>query len=178
MNMYLIYRFTSKTSNKSYIGLTSKTIEQRWLGHCQESKRRQKYHFHRAIAAYGIEDWSSEILMSNIPTLDEANKWEMHFIKKYRTFEPDVGYNMTLGGDGCRANESTKKKLSEKLKGRKDCKGIPHPGKRKKVICLTTGILYESLKKAEEITGISGSNICQCCLGKRKTAGNMEWKFA
>ena len=176
--MYIIYRHTSKTSGKSYIGLTSKSIEERWRGHCRDAMKKQKYYFHRAIAAYGIDDWLHETLMSNISTLDEANKWETHFIKLYRTFEPEVGYNLTLGGDGCKANDETRKKISQKLKGRKDCKGVPHPAKRKKVICITTQQEFESIKHAAESTGVNGGNICQTCLGKRKTAGNLEWKFA
>lgn len=36
---------------------------------------------------------------------------------------------------------------------------------------------YPSILQASKITGINDSNINQCCLGKRKTAGGFIWKL-
>lgn len=36
---------------------------------------------------------------------------------------------------------------------------------------------YQSAKEAERITGISNSNIIQCCKGKLKTTGGFVWKY-
>lgn len=46
----------------------------------------------------------------------------------------------------------------------------------KKVMCLETNIIYNSLKDAEINTGICSVNISQVCNGKRKTAGGFHWK--
>ena len=48
---------------------------------------------------------------------------------------------------------------------------------RKKVLCVETVITYDSVTAASEQTGINLSNISQCCLGKRKTAGGYHWQF-
>ena len=49
----------SKTSGKSYIGYTYKTIEARWEEHCHSTN---KHHFQHAIAKYGKDDWTHTIL--------------------------------------------------------------------------------------------------------------------
>ena len=50
--------------------------------------------------------------------------------------------------------------------------------KFKPVICVETGVVYKSLKEAEQLTGISQSCIGNCCKGTQKTAGKMHWKYA
>lgn len=47
----------------------------------------------------------------------------------------------------------------------------------KKVRCIETGIIYESVHEAARQTGISNGNISQCCNGKRKSAGGFHWEF-
>ena len=36
---------------------------------------------------------------------------------------------------------------------------------------------YPSTKEAERQTGCNSSHICQCCKGKRKSAGGFIWKY-
>lgn len=45
----------------------------------------------------------------------------------------------------------------------------------KKVMCIETGIIYNSIGQAERETEIS--HIGDCCLGKRKTSGGLHWEF-
>lgn len=47
----------------------------------------------------------------------------------------------------------------------------------KRVCCIETGIIYESLSEAARQTGIDKSSISKCCCGKRKTAGGFHWEF-
>ena len=47
----------------------------------------------------------------------------------------------------------------------------------KKVLCIETGVIYESLREAERLTGFSHGNISQCCNGKSKTCGGYLWEF-
>ena len=47
----------------------------------------------------------------------------------------------------------------------------------KKVLCIETGKVYDSMMKAERQTGINCSSISQCCNGKYKTAGGFHWCF-
>jgi len=110
--MYIIYMHTCTITNKSYIGLTKYTIEERFEGHVKSSEK-PKFHFHRAIKKYGRDSFVSEILESGIDTLDKANEREQFFISKYDTFHN--GYNMTIGGDTLYS--STKGKTYEEIYG-------------------------------------------------------------
>lgn len=67
-------------------------------------------------------------------------------------------------------NPELKIKLSELAKKRKN--------NTKKVICLETNKKYETIREAEKDTKISAWSIGQNCLGKRKSAGKLHWKFA
>lgn len=47
----------------------------------------------------------------------------------------------------------------------------------KRVQCIETKIIYESVSQAERETNICGANISKVCKGERKTAGGFHWKF-
>jgi len=47
----------------------------------------------------------------------------------------------------------------------------------KKVICIETNEVFNSLKEAEEKTGINRMCISNCCKGKQKKAGKYHWKY-
>lgn len=47
----------------------------------------------------------------------------------------------------------------------------------KKVKCITTGEIFESMNEAFRKTGIWTTNIAKCCNGKRKTAGGLQWQI-
>lgn len=49
--------------------------------------------------------------------------------------------------------------------------------KHKSVKCIETGVIYKSLKEAQEKTGVSQHCISNCCKGKQKTAGKLHWIF-
>ena len=47
----------------------------------------------------------------------------------------------------------------------------------RKVCCVETGVVYESLTVASEQTGICKSSISGACRGSRKTAGGTRWRY-
>lgn len=47
----------------------------------------------------------------------------------------------------------------------------------KKVICVETNIVYDSITKASNDTNIDKSSIGRVCNGVRKTAGGFHWRF-
>jgi len=47
----------------------------------------------------------------------------------------------------------------------------------RKIVCVETGIEYNSLKEVTEKTGINYKHLPDCCKGKRKTAGGYHWKY-
>lgn len=46
------------------------------------------------------------------------------------------------------------------------------------VMCVETGVVYESLTSAEAATGAKKGNISLVCSGRRKMAGGFHWKYA
>ena len=48
---------------------------------------------------------------------------------------------------------------------------------KKPILCIETGIQYDSLQEAENKTGISHSILSRCCNGKGYTAGGYHWRF-
>lgn len=109
VEMFTIYKWTSKESNKSYVGLTAKTAEERFEQHVSHSKN-PVYLFHKAIAKYGPENFVLEILEQNIETREEANEREIYYIDSHGTYES--GYNMTKGGEGGLSPEAIEKMLN------------------------------------------------------------------
>lgn len=102
MKVFLIYRHTCTVNQKSYIGLTSKTIETRWNEHCSDARNGSRLAFHCAIRKYGEEAWHHETLEVH-ETFEAACAAEVRLIAEHRTFlheATSVGYNMTRGGDG------------------------------------------------------------------------------
>lgn len=93
--IYHLYKHTSKTSGKSYIGITT-NLERRWYNHLYDSKNNPKYQFQKAIAIYGDTDWITEVICVS-KSRTNISDLEIQFISEYNTFKE--GYNMTLGGD-------------------------------------------------------------------------------
>lgn len=51
------------------------------------------------------------------------------------------------------------------------------PVNKKAVMCIETGVIYESTMDAERKTGIFASRISSCCTGKRNTTKGYHWKY-
>lgn len=98
----IIYKATSKTSGKCYIGETLTTLEERKYSHEKHASsfNTPKYKFQNAINELGFDDFEWEILEElNALTTKELKKIlhikERYYIKKYNTFEN--GYNSSRG---------------------------------------------------------------------------------
>lgn len=100
-----IYKCTCVISGKSYVGLTTKTIEERKKEHLHSSynpnDNTYKTHLHSAIRKYGIEnfEWSivEEIEGSDITTVIATLRGlEVKYVAFYDSFHN--GYNLTPGG--------------------------------------------------------------------------------
>ncbi len=76
---------------------------------------------------------------------------------------------------GKKHTEETIKKMSEIKKGKKN----PQTSLRmsKKVICLDTGIIYDSVKKASEQMGIKKGGIAECARGELKQTKGYRFKY-
>ena len=108
-----IYKITSKTSNKSYIGKTTKGFQKRFNEHINNAKRGQLSHFYNAIRKYGENDFKIEVLETNVD-IEVLGDREKYWINTFNTYNGE-GYNMNEGGgNGHRPHsEETRKKISE-----------------------------------------------------------------
>lgn len=114
---YCVYAHINKTNGKIYVGQTCKKPRERWsngIGYKYNS------HFWASIQKYGWDGFEHEIIASNL-TKEEADNFERLLIEKLNTINPDFGYNMTLGGEGCAGcfpSDETRNKISKKARAR------------------------------------------------------------
>lgn len=91
---------------------------------------------------------------------------------------------------GRRLSEKSKQKISDHKRGVKrgpftrehiENMKLHHGGgaKKKKVVCVDTGVIYDSINDAARETGISKKGISGCCRGVThyNTAGGYRWSF-
>lgn len=124
----------------------------------------------------------------------EETRRKLGKINKGRIFSKEWRKHISEANKGHIVSEETRKKISEANKCRvcseetrkKISKANKNPSEetRKKmsaakpkcpVLCIETGIVYESLRNAERQTGVV--NIWAVCHNKQKTAGGLHWKF-
>lgn len=105
---YKLYKIINLVNNKSYIGKTTQTLEERWLDHCQEAKRWQNckeqstdfgYNskLYPAMVKYGNSNFQIR-LIEEVTNLEELNQREKYWIAFLDTRQH--GYNIAAGGDG------------------------------------------------------------------------------
>lgn len=110
---YSVYIHTTP-NDKKYVGITTQKPEDRWINGLGYKKNT---HFYRAIKKYGWNNINHEILFVNLLE-SEATEIEKELIKKYKTMNPNYGYNSTSGGEiGKTLTEQAKIKISENRKG-------------------------------------------------------------
>ena len=155
--MYIIYKHTNKINNKCYIGQTIHSLKSRCGNNGSGYKRCTK--FYRAILKYGWDNFTHEIIMSNLNKI-EANFWERYYISLYNSI--DKGYNIETGGK-VEGNQYKKKVYQYDLSG---------------------NFIKEyssSLSAAKEIDINNKDNIRSiintCCLGKCKSAYGYQWSY-
>lgn len=162
MNNYVVYIHTSP-SGKKYVGVTSQDVNKRWLrGH---GYFRNEY-FTRAINKYGWDNFKHEIVAAGL-SKEGAEFLEKTLIARYRSNLKRYGYNIKDGGDtNGKHAERSKRLMSEHRKGkgtgprsetarrhmRESHSGGAVP---KRVLCVETGVTYESINAAARAVGIN-----------------------
>lgn len=184
-NCYCVYVHANKANGKRYVGV-AKNVKHRW-----SSKYETCPIFYGALQKYGWEGFTHYILFGGL-SLEEADKIEREYIKRYKTQNRKYGYNVLPGGHGGgmlgkHQSKEAKQAISKKNKGRifteshRDNLRKSHMGNKircKPVVCLDTGVVYESGRAAEKITGAKAKGISKCCLNKQDTCNGLRWAFA
>lgn len=194
--MGVIYKITNTINNKIYIGQTVITEPKRWQQHIWYAKNdpnKDCVILCNAIRKYGAESFKREI----IETVDNnlLNKQEQYWINYYNSCDKEIGYNISLGGEGCckysdeqilqtyvDANKNIAQAASisqiskETLSHRLQSMGIiTRPDTPIEQYTLTGELIqtYETVAVASRETGIGS---CIITDSKNKTAGGYIWK--
>lgn len=186
MSRYTLYMHVNKINGKKYIGITGGDPEKRWSG--GHGYFRNK-HFNDAIKRYGWDNFDHYILAEGLPK-EEACRREKLLIKSFNTQDKRYGYNITDGGEHFKHSEESKRLMSERRKGintgpfteehiRKIKEHHGGGAEKSPVVCIDTGIIYESINDASRATGINKKGISGCCrhITHYNTAGGYRWRF-
>ena len=101
--------------------------------------------------------------------------------KKY-THSEETRRKIGEGNRGKRLSEETKRKIGAANRGRhfsEDAKRLmsENSSLKRKVMCIETGVIYDSIREASKHVGTPASNIGSVCRGKTKTAGGYSWSY-
>lgn len=151
-----VYKHTNRINGKVYIGITKNRPNKRWKG--GEGYRLVKGDFYKDIQKYGWRSFDHEVLFKDLP-YDEAIKKERELVIKYKSNNPEYGYNQTQGG-------------RSGIHGSKN--GVSRP-----VVMIKDGEVMEFGCAADGARYVGGhrSNIINCCKGVIKTAYGYKWEY-
>jgi len=185
--MGIIYMATSKTTGKSYIGQTSRSLSIRKTEHSREKKSNSL--FHNAIRKYGADDFIWQII-TTVPN-EELDFHEKFYIKCFNTHVSFGGYNLDHSpplrgvGRGWKMSEATKKKIATAKKGKR--RGIFTDQMRlnmslastcaKKILCINNNTIYRSQQHAARELGIRQPHVCQVLKGKRNCVSGYRFRY-
>ena len=196
-----IYKIINDFNDKIYVGKAKNGAATRWKQHIKRDINNDQY-IHRAMKKYGIEHFKYEIIENNVAE-EKLNEREKYWIKILNCKVPN-GYNERDGGNGggncLEANQWCSTHPEEVKKNRQLArekawewqknnselfKSIIQENQKKAcnarkipIICIETGITYESASEAAKQLNISSSShISAACKGKRETAYGYHWKY-
>ena len=197
-----IYTHVNKQNNKKYIGCTYQNPpERRWR--CPSLYKSCRL-FYEAIQEYGWDSFEHKILEEGLYTLKYAYEREDYWINYYNTRNIENGYNINAGGyrdvsrnmidksmEWMKNHPEIGKKRAhsmhkwqedhpeEMLKMRKENARKAADSRKRPVINIETGIIYESATEASrKVENTTQSKITMCCRGDRKTCGGYHWRYA
>lgn len=182
---YKVYTLKSnKDDSIVYVGLTRQQLAFRYNSHVS------KFKFNRC-------DYRIELVLDSL-TIEEAAELERKLIQQYETITK--GWNTSPGSINGFSNyhsEEQKRKWSDERKGKpvspehaeknrkarlgakngENWKKAQFESHAKAVQCIETGVIYPSARHAAKELNLQYSKISLVCNGKRKTTGNLHFKF-
>ena len=169
-----IYKITNKINNKIYIGkVYNRSAIERFKRHCNDAKPDARSSVDRAIYKYGKENFIVEVI-DKANSLDELDNKEKFWISKYNSIDKNIGYNLTLGGDGGNTYrfkpEEEMIQIRKKLSKSKCGKNTPN-SRPVKIFNETTGEvkIFDSMYEAKQFFNLKGhGTIISRCRGYQK----------
>lgn len=110
-----MYKITNLVNGKIYVGKTS-DVNKRWAKHLKIAQTQEKkaYHYlHKSINKYGADKFTVEILENELIETEALDR-EKFWIKELNCKDPNIGMNLTAGGEG-----TTGLKWSEESRNKK-----------------------------------------------------------
>ena len=159
---YTVYKHTTP-DGAVYVGTTSQKPHLRWNFGKGYKKNKE---FFGIITQVGWDNIKHEILEENL-TKEQAYKKEIELIDHYR--KNGLCLNIHKGGNTSRKGLPHSDETKEILREQKP---------KKKVLCLETDTVYESIHDAGKKTKTRYQDIWRVCKGQRKTCGGYHWKYA
>ena len=93
--MKIIYKVTNQKTNETYIGATTKSIEERKLDHLQKSRKKVGSYFQEALGTFGADAFTWE----QIDTASDDNELASKEIRYIAEYDSNAnGYNADKGG--------------------------------------------------------------------------------
>jgi len=201
-----IYKTTNLKNQKIYIGQTSKSEEEEYLG--------SGLILLKAIKKYGKEVFSREII-EFCENKKKADIQEKYWIKFYSANTREIGYNISQGGNGGNLGDEVNRKISDAIKkggwliGNQHLKGkIPYnkgismPEEQKEklrkpkseehklnlsrarkgigsklILCLNNNIIYSSITNAAQELGLTAPNITAVLKGRAKSTKKYIFEY-
>ena len=101
-----IYCIENKINHKKYIGLTTRSIKERFSEHCKADTV-----IGEAIRKYGVDNFMC-YEVDKAQSKNELSELEIHYIHHFGTLKN--GYNCTIGGDGVKYDDSVEVLLNKR----------------------------------------------------------------
>lgn len=115
--VFALYMLLNKINGKKYIGITSKTPEERWRNGAGYRGCRK---INCAIKKYGWDNFYHIVLYRGL-SKDQVYLLEKEYIRKHKTQDGNYGYNIYKGGEhiaiGQKMSDESKLKMSNSRKG-------------------------------------------------------------
>lgn len=164
-----IYKVTNLINGRIYIG--------------QHDGSKPKYYasgklIKGAIKKFGIDNFIREILIKGDFNQYQLDELEIYFIKENRSYffdYPEIGYNLTKGGQGLKEYKHSDKSIQKIRNGAPNKTAVIQFNLYGEIIRS-----FSSIMEAHRETGIGHSGIYRACNGRdinNKSAGGFLWMF-